>query len=66
MYFYEYSLVPPRLAPIPPIKVNLDENSPPQRAAFQCRVLRGSAESLSLSWVLDDGTPVQVSFLHIK
>jgi hypothetical protein len=55
-------LVPPRLAPIPPIKINLDENSPPQRAVFTCRVLRGSAESLSLEWILTDGTPVQVRF----
>ncbi|CAF1391848.1 unnamed protein product [Adineta steineri] len=52
-------IVPPRLAPIPQIKVNLDENSPPQRAVFTCRVLRGSADSLSLEWILTDGTPVQ-------
>ncbi|UJR10788.1 hypothetical protein I4U23_014975 [Adineta vaga] len=52
-------IVPPRLAPIPPIKVNLDENTPPQRVVFQCRVLRGSADSLSLEWVLVDGTPLQ-------
>ena len=55
-----FILVPPRLEPIPPIKVNLDENTPPQRAVFQCRVLRGSADSLSLEWLLADGTPVQV------
>ncbi|CAF4879276.1 unnamed protein product [Rotaria sp. Silwood1] len=52
-------IVPPRLAPIPPIKINLDETTPPQRAVFTCRVLRGSAESLTLEWVLIDGTPVQ-------
>ena len=27
---------------------------------FTCRVLRGSAESLNLEWILTDGTPVQV------
>lgn len=53
-------LVPPRLAPIPPVSINLDENTPPQRAVFTCRVLRGSSESLSLEWLLTDGTPVQV------
>ncbi|CAM2704547.1 unnamed protein product [Rotaria socialis] len=49
-------IVPPRLAPISPIKINFDENTPPQRVVFTCRVLRGSAESLSLEWVLNDGT----------
>ena len=56
----EILLVPPRLAPIPPVKINLDENTPPQRAVFTCRVLRGSSDSLSLEWLLTDGSPVQV------
>ena len=51
--------VPPRLSPIPPVKINLDENTPPQRAVFTCRVLRGSSESLSLEWLLTDGSPAQ-------
>ena len=53
-------VVPPRLAPIAPIQLSLDDNAPPQRAVFTCRVLRGSAESLNLEWILTDGTPVQV------
>jgi hypothetical protein len=53
-------IVPPRLAPIPPIKISLDENSPPQRAVFTCRVVRGSSESLSLEWLLLNGAPIQV------
>lgn len=56
--------VPPRLAPIPPITISLDEQTPPQRAVFTCRVSRGSSESLSLEWILNDGTPVQVSFIQ--
>jgi hypothetical protein len=63
LFDYFYFSVPPRLAPIPPIKINLDENSPPQRAVFTCRVLRGSSDSLSLEWLLSDGTPVQVKYL---
>ena len=55
-------LVPPRLSPIAPIKVNLDENTPPQRAVFTCRILRGATDNLNLEWLLADGTPVQVQF----
>ena len=59
---YRIFLVPPRLSPIPQIKINLNENTPPQRAVFTCRVLRGAAEGLSLEWLLTDGTPIQVRF----
>jgi len=51
-------LVPPRLALIPPIEVNLDAQYP-QRAVFQCRVERGSSHSLSLEWQYLNNTPIQ-------
>ncbi|CAF1613142.1 unnamed protein product, partial [Didymodactylos carnosus] len=55
----EYMLnvvAPPRLLPIPPVEINLDNR--PQQATFQCRIERGTAESLSLEWQLMDHTPV--------
>ena len=54
------SLVPPRLSPISPIEINLDEQRP-QRVAFACRVERGSSESLTLEWQYLNSTPIQSS-----
>ncbi|CAF3679675.1 unnamed protein product [Adineta steineri] len=59
----EYNLnviVPPRLSPIPPIEINLDEHHP-QRVSFVCRVERGSSESLSLEWQYLNNTPIQMT-----
>ncbi|CAF1419129.1 unnamed protein product [Adineta ricciae] len=57
----EYNLnviVPPRLAPMAPIEINLDDHHP-QQISFQCRVERGSSESLSLEWQYLNSTPIQ-------
>ncbi|UJR25993.1 hypothetical protein I4U23_007340 [Adineta vaga] len=57
----EYNLnviVPPRLSPMAPIEINLDEQHP-QRVSFECRVERGSSESLSLEWQYLNNTPIQ-------
>lgn len=51
-------IVPPRLSPIAPIEINLDEQHP-QRVSFVCRVERGSAESLTLEWQHLNNTPIQ-------
>jgi hypothetical protein len=51
-------LVPPRLTPIVPIEINLDEQYP-QRVSFACRIERGSSESLSLEWQYLNNTPIQ-------
>jgi hypothetical protein len=41
-----------------PIEVNLDAQYP-QRISFQCRVERGSSNSLSLEWQYLNHTPIQ-------
>ncbi len=51
-------IVPPRLALISPIEITLD-NQHPQRVSFQCRVERGSSDSLSLEWQYLNNTPIQ-------
>ncbi|CAF0836880.1 unnamed protein product [Rotaria sordida] len=59
----EYNLnviVPPRLLPIEPIEINLDEQHP-QRVSFVCRIDRGSSESLSLEWQYLNNTPIQAT-----
>lgn len=53
-------LVPPRLSPIAPIEIDLDEQHP-QRVSFTCRVERGSAESLSLEWKYSNNTDIQAT-----
>jgi hypothetical protein len=51
-------IVPPRLSIMHPIEVNLDAQYP-QRISFQCRVERGSSNSLSLEWQYLNHTPIQ-------
>ncbi|CAF0794698.1 unnamed protein product, partial [Didymodactylos carnosus] len=51
-------IVPPRLTPIPEIEIELTDRES-HRAVFQCRVERGSAESLSLEWQYMNNTPIQ-------
>jgi hypothetical protein len=41
-----------------PIEIKLDPQHP-QRASFQCRVERGSSDSLSLEWRYLNNTPIQ-------
>jgi hypothetical protein len=43
---------------MPPIEINLDSQHP-QRVSFQCRVERGSSDSLSLEWRYLNNTPIQ-------
>ena len=43
---------------IPPIEINYDVEHP-QRVTFQCRIERGSFDSLSLEWQYLNNTPVQ-------
>ncbi|CAF2073220.1 unnamed protein product [Rotaria magnacalcarata] len=57
----EYNLnviVPPRLSLIPPIEINLDSQHA-QRVSFQCRVERGSSNSLALEWQYINHTSIQ-------
>ena len=55
-----FCLVPPRLSPIAPVEINLEEQHP-QRVSFACRVERGSSESLSLEWQYLNNTPIQAA-----
>jgi len=57
LLFFSF-IVPPRLAPMAPIEINLDEHHP-QRISFPCRVERGSSESLSLEWQYLNNTSIQ-------
>ena len=57
---FVFCLVPPRLSPIEPIELSLDERHP-QRVSFTCRVERGSSESLSLEWQYLNNTAVQAT-----
>lgn len=51
-------IVPPRLSPISPIEISID-NQHPQRVSFQCRVERGSSDSLLLEWQYVNQTTIQ-------
>ncbi|CAF1189962.1 unnamed protein product [Rotaria sordida] len=59
----EYNLnviVPPRLSFISPIEINFDSQHP-QRVSFQCRIERGSIDSLSLEWQYLNHTSIQLT-----
>ncbi len=58
MKYIIYYLVPPRLSLIPPIEISLD-NHHPQRVSFQCRIERGSSDSLTVEWQYLNNTPIQ-------
>ncbi len=53
-----FYIVPPRLALIPPIEISYDAQHP-QHVSFQCRMERGSSDSLSIEWQYLNNTPVQ-------
>jgi len=56
--FVFFCSVPPRLSSIAPIEVNFDAQNP-QRVSFQCRIERGSADSLSVEWQYLNHTVIQ-------